>query len=44
MEYGITVPLDKGLKEEEIISCLVRSKADSIVFEKEYLEIMHKAK
>lgn len=41
---GITVPLDKGLKEEEIISCLVRSKADCIVFEKEYLEIMKKAK
>lgn len=41
---GITVPLDKGLKEEEIISCLVRSKADSIVFEKEYLDIMKKAK
>ena len=44
MECGITVPLDKGLKEEEIISCLVRSKADCIVFEKEYLEIMQKAK
>ena len=41
---GITVPLDKGLKEEEIISCLVRSKADAIVFEKEYLEIVNKAK
>ncbi len=41
---GITVPLDKGLKEEEIISCLSRSKADSIVFEKEYLETMKKAK
>lgn len=41
---GITVPLDKGLKEEEIISCIVRSKADCIVFEKEYLEIMKKAK
>lgn len=41
---GITVPLDKGLKEEEIISCLVRSKADCIVFEKEYLDIMKKAK
>ena len=41
---GITVPLDKGLKEEEIISCLVRSKSDCIVFEKEYLEIMKKAK
>lgn len=38
------MPLDKGLKEEEIISCLVRSKAEVIVFEKEYLEIMKKAK
>ena len=41
---GVAVPLDKGLKEEEIISCLVRSKADCIVFEKEFLEIMKKAK
>lgn len=41
---GITVPLDKGLKEEEIISCLERSKADAIVFEKEYLDIIKKAK
>ncbi len=41
---GITVPLDKGLKEEEIISCLVRSKADCIVFEEEYLDIIKKAK
>ncbi len=41
---GITVPLDKGLKEEEIISCLIRSKADSIVFEKEFIEIIKKAK
>ena len=40
---GITVPIDKGLKEEEIISCLIRSKADAIVFEKEYLDIMKKA-
>jgi long-chain acyl-CoA synthetase len=41
---GITVPLDKGLKEEEIISCLVRSKADCIVFEKEFLETVKKSK
>jgi len=41
---GITVPLDKGLKEEEIISCLIRSKADSIVFEKEFLDVIKKAK
>ena len=44
MEYGITVPLDKGLKEEEIISCLIRSKANCIVFEKEYLDTIKKAK
>ena len=41
---GITVPLDRGLKEEEIISCLVRSKADCIVFEKEFLETVKKSK
>jgi len=41
---GITVPLDKGLKEEEIISCLIRSKADSIVFEKEFLYVIKKEK
>ncbi len=41
---GITVPLDNGLKEEEIISSLVRSKADCIVFEKEKLEIVKKCK
>ena len=41
---GITVPLDKGLKEEEIISCLIRSKADSIVFEKEFLDVIKKVK
>ncbi len=41
---GITVPLDKGLKEEEIISCLERSKAEAVVFETEYLDIMKKAK
>lgn len=40
---GITVPLDKGLKEEEIISCLKRSRADAIVFEKGYLEIIRNA-
>lgn len=44
MEFGITVPLDKGLKEEEIISCLKRSKVDCIVFGKEYLDTIKKAK
>ncbi len=41
---GITVPLDNGLKEEEIISCLKRSKTDCIVFEKEKLETIKKLK
>ena len=33
---GITVPLDKGLPEEEIESLLQRSYADCIVFAEEY--------
>lgn len=41
---GVTVPLDKALKEEEIISCLIRSKADCIVFEKEFLDVIKKAR
>lgn len=41
---GITVPLDKGLKENEIISSVIRSNADAIIFEKEYLEIVNKIK
>ena len=39
---GITVPLDKGLPEEEIESLLQRSYADCIVFAEEYLEIIKK--
>ena len=41
---GITVPLDKGLKENEIISSIIRSKADAIIFEKEYIDIIQKMK
>ena len=41
---GITVPLDKGLQENEIIMSLNRSKADAIVFEKTYLDIIEKVK
>lgn len=37
---GIVVPLDKGLPEEEIESCLARSKADAIIFDKSYEEKM----
>lgn len=41
---GITVPLDKGLKENEIISSIIRSKAYAIIFEKEYLDIIRTMK
>jgi len=41
---GVVIPLDKGLPEQEIISLLQRSKADAIVFEKEFAEIIKKAK
>ena len=40
----IIIETSVSLKEEEIISCLVRSKADSIVFEKEFLDVIKKAK
>ena len=41
---GVTVPLDKGLQENETIMSVQRSKADAIVFEKEYLNIINKMK
>lgn len=41
---GIIVPLDKGLPEQEILSLLERSKADVIVFEKEFAEIIKNIK
>lgn len=41
---GIVVPLDKGLPEQEIESSLIRSKADVIVFESTYTEMMEHIK
>ena len=41
---GITVPLDKGLQENETIMSLQRSKADAIVFDKEFLGLVKKIK
>ncbi len=41
---GIIIPLDKGLPEQEIISLLERSKADVIIFEKEFAEVFEKTK
>ena len=41
---GIVVPLDKGLPEQEIISSLERSKADAVIYEESFSEIMEHAK
>lgn len=41
---GISVPLDKGLTENEIESSLIRSKADAIIFESPYTETVKKIK
>ena len=41
---GVAVPLDKGLQDDEIISLLNRSKADAIIFENKYLELIKKIK
>lgn len=41
---GVTVPLDKGLQENETIMSLQRSKADAIVFDKEFLGLIQKIK
>lgn len=41
---GIIVPLDKGLPIDEIEYSLVKSKADAVVFDIEYLEQMRKIK
>lgn len=37
---GIVVPLDKGLPKQEIEDSLIRSKAEVIIFSKEYEEII----
>lgn len=37
---GVTVPLDKGLPEQEIIMSLERAKAHAVIFEDEYSETM----
>ena len=37
---GVTVPLDKGLPEQEIALSLQRAKVDAIVFESEYADII----
>ena len=39
---GIVVPLDKSLTDEEIILSLKRSKADALIFERNYLHIMER--
>lgn len=39
---GVTVPLDKGLPEQEIILSLERAKVDGVIFEAEYADIIRK--
>lgn len=41
---GVTIPLDKGLQENETIISLQRSKADALVFDKEHIELVNKVK
>ena len=41
---GITVPLDKGLPEQEIESLLQRSYANAVIFGKDYLNTMREIK
>lgn len=38
---NIVVPLDKGLPLEELESCLIRSKADIILFDKEHIDLVN---
>ena len=37
---GITVPLDKGLPNQEIVDSLNRSKVEAVIFEKDYADTM----
>ena len=39
---GVAVPLDKGLTEQEIETSLIKSKADVIIYEKNYEEMIEK--
>ena len=41
---GISIPLDKGLPDQEIITSLKRSKADAIIFEEKQIDLMKKIK
>ena len=41
---GIVIPLDKSLPPQEIKSLLERSKADAVIFESKYIEVMQEIK
>ena len=41
---GVTVPLDKGLPSQEIELSLERAKADAVIFEAEYADVMKDVK
>ena len=38
----VSIPLDKELQVEELESCLLRSKADVLVFDEKYIENIDK--
>ncbi len=40
----VSVPLDKGLTDIEIESCIIRSKAEAIIYEEKYEEIIEKVR
>ncbi len=42
MEYGVVIPLDKGLPEDEIEMSLKKSKAEIIFCEENYIEILNR--
>ncbi len=41
---GVSVPIDKGLQENEILMLLQRSRAKAIVFDEEFTEVMNRIK
>lgn len=44
MDYGIVIPLDKGLPIHEIEDSLVRSRADAIIFGENYVDYIRQIK
>ena len=41
---GIVVPLDKSLPDNEIVSSIIRSEVEAVIFDKKYLDVFKKLK